>query len=71
MAITVRKRQGENFNSLFYRFKKKIKRSGILKEAKKRQFHQRPENKKKRRISALRRVAKEREIKEMKKYGHG
>lgn len=70
MAIEVRKREGENFNSLFYRFKRKVNQSGILLEAKKRHFYERSPNKRKRRLSALYRVRKEEEIKRMKRYGY-
>jgi len=69
--IKVKKRQGENFNSLLYRFRRRVRQSGILKEARKRRFHRRPENRNKRRLSALHRVKKEQEIKEMRRYGHG
>ncbi|MEX1014302.1 MAG: 30S ribosomal protein S21 [Candidatus Paceibacterota bacterium] len=67
--IKVNKRENENFNSLFYRFKKKVRQSGILLEARKRRFHSRPENKNKRRKSAIHRVEKEKEIKNLKRYG--
>ena len=70
MPIEVKKRKGESFTALLFRFNKKIKRSGVLKEAKKRRFHQRPQNKRKKRLSALHRAEKEKEIKKLKRYGY-
>lgn len=68
-AIEVRKKEGENINTLIYRFNKRIKQSGILKEAKKRRFRLRNVNRIKKRQSALYRVKKERELKRLKKTG--
>ena len=68
--IKVKKREGENFNSLLFRFRRRVRQSGIMREARRRRFYQRPENKNKRRLAALHRVRKEQEIKEMKRYGH-
>jgi ribosomal protein S21 len=67
--IEVRRKEGENVGSLLYRFSKKVKQSGILKEVKKRKFRDRPINRRKRRLSALYRIKKEQEIAELKKYG--
>ncbi len=69
MAIEAKRKEGESVNSLIYRFTKKIQRSGILKEARKRRFKERPQNKRKRLLSALYKVKKEKEIEKMKKYG--
>jgi len=69
MAIVVRKREGENFNSLMYRFKKKIKQSGILQEARKRRFFARPVSRRKRRLAALYRAKKQEEMTLARKYG--
>ncbi len=71
MSIGVKKRMGESFNSLLYRFNKKLKRSGIFKEIKKKRFHKRPVSKNKRRSSALYRVGKAKEMKQLRRYSHG
>jgi len=69
MAIEVRKKENENINSLLYRFNKKVQQSGLIKEVRKRRFRTRPLNKRKRRLSALYKVKKEKEIMTLKKYG--
>jgi ribosomal protein S21 len=71
MSIKVKKRKGENFISLLYRFNRKIKRSGVLREAKKRMFYQKELSKNQQRKSALYRDKKRKEIEELTKYGHG
>lgn len=53
MAIEVRKRKGENTQSLIYRFGRRVRRSGILAEMKRRKFRQRPKNKRRQREDAL------------------
>jgi len=69
MPIEVRRKENESINSFLYRFNKKVQQSGILKEAKKRRFRTRPINRRKRRLSALYKVQKEKEIMTLKKYG--
>lgn len=69
MVIEVRRKEGENINSLIYRFNKKIKQSGILKEAKKRRFRSRNISRLKKLQAALYRVKKEQELKKLKKLG--
>lgn len=69
MAIEVRKKEGENINALIYRFNKRIKQSGILKEAKKRRFRSRNINRPKKLKAALYRVKKEQELKRLRKIG--
>ncbi|MAF80210.1 30S ribosomal protein S21 [bacterium] len=69
MPIEAHKKEGENIGSFLFRFNKRIKQSGILKEAKKRKFSKRPENKRKRRLSALYREEKEKEIERKRKLG--
>ncbi len=71
MAIKVNKREGENFNSLLYRFNKKMKRSGIFQEVKKRRFHRKDPNDREKKQSALHKIEKEKEIKKMRRYGEG
>lgn len=67
--IHVRKKEGETSNSLFYRFSKKIQRSGVLREAKKRIFYKRNENRLKRKLSAIYKFDKEKEVTKARKMG--
>jgi ribosomal protein S21 len=67
--IETKKKEGESVSALFFRFSRRVKRSGILKEAKSRRFHDRPTSRVKRRISAIHREGKKREIERMKKAG--
>lgn len=70
MPIEVRKKEGEPLNALLFRFNKRIKWSGVLKEAKKRRFHKRLTNRNKRRSSAIYRTVKQKEVARFNKYGH-
>ncbi|MBS3903318.1 MAG: 30S ribosomal protein S21 [Anaplasmataceae bacterium] len=65
--LEVKRKEGESPNALLFRFTKRVKRSGLLKEAKKRRFHDRPENRRKRRLSALHRITKRAELDKEKK----
>ena len=67
--IEIKKKEGESSASHLYRFTKKVRQSGVLKEAKKRKFHDRPINKRQRRMSALHREKKKEEMKKAKKLG--
>ena len=67
MHIT--KKEGETSSSLMFRFSKKMQQSGILREARKRRFHSRPTSKLKRKLSALHREAKRKEMARNKKMG--
>lgn len=69
MAIEAKKREGESPNALLYSFTRKVKRSGILKEVRKRKFHTRTISRIKRRVSAIHREEKKAEIIRMKKLG--
>lgn len=69
MAIEVKKKEGEAASSLFFRFSKKVRQSGVLAEARKRRFTARGGNRRKRRISAVYRAGKRREITRLKKLG--
>ena len=69
MAIVVKKREGESDSALIYRFSKKIKRSGVLKEAKSRRFRDRAVSRIKKRLSALHREQKRKERERAKKLG--
>ena len=69
MAIEARKKEGESGSSLLYSFTRKVKRSGILKEVRKRKFYARPKTQIKRRVTALHRETKRVEVERMKKLG--
>lgn len=69
MAIEARKREGEAGSALLYNFTRKVKRSGILKEVRKRKFYARTASRIKRRVSAIHREAKKKEVERMKKLG--
>lgn len=69
MAIEVKKREGESASSLFFRFSKKVRQSGVLAEARKRQFTTRKVNRGKRRASAVYRAKKQAEMVRLKKLG--
>ncbi|MBI4085503.1 MAG: 30S ribosomal protein S21 [Candidatus Liptonbacteria bacterium] len=68
-AVEVKKRGGESTSALLYRFSKKVRQSGVVKEFRKRKFHGRTHGKRQRRLSALHREKKKTEIKRMKKLG--
>ncbi len=67
--MQVRKKEGETIGSLLYRFSKKIQQSGILKEAKKRRFYGRNVNKAKRKLAAIYRSDKNKEVEKSRKLG--
>jgi len=67
--IEVRKKEGESATALLFRFSKRMKRSGVLKEAKKRRFRDRAVSRVKRRLSAKHRDDKKKEVERMKKLG--
>lgn len=67
--IEVRRRRGEPINAFLFRFSKKIKQSGVLIEAKKRRYQNRPISKAKRKRSAIYRAEKKREFEILKKKG--
>ncbi len=67
--MEVRKKEGENPNSLIFRFLKRIQQTGVLRESKKRRFRARPINRLKRKLSALHREQKKVEYEKAKKLG--
>ncbi len=69
MAVEVRKRKSENVGSLLFRFNKRIKQSGILKEAKKRRSRSRSANRRKVKQSALYKQKRQLELAMARKYG--
>lgn len=70
MALEIRKKEGENIGSVLFRFNKKVKQSGILKESKKRRFKNRPKNKRNIRLSAIYKAEKAKDLERQKKYGN-
>jgi len=69
MGIQVRKKEGESPSALLFRFTKRVKRSGVVREARKRRFRGRSVNRVKRRLSAIHRERKREEVERMKKLG--
>ncbi|HOB89716.1 MAG TPA: hypothetical protein PLN18_01785 [Candidatus Colwellbacteria bacterium] len=69
MAIIVRKKEGESAGSLIFRFGKKIQQSGVIQETKKRRFKQRDANKRSKRVAALYKARKRKDIEKKKKLG--
>ena len=69
MAIEVKKRDGEAGTALLYNFTRKVKRSGIMKEVRKRKFHARTLSRIKRRSSAIHREEKKADVERQKKLG--
>lgn len=67
--MELRRKEGESATSLMYRFSKRVKQSGILREARKRRFRRRPVNRQRRRLSALHREKKKQEVQRLKKLG--
>ncbi|MEK7193929.1 MAG: 30S ribosomal protein S21 [Patescibacteria group bacterium] len=67
--MEIKRRQGESISAFLYRFSKKVQRSGILREAKKRKFRGRAISKTKRKASALHREFKKREFEKERKMG--
>jgi len=67
--VKVFKKEGEAQNALLFRFSKKIKQSGVLKESKRRRFKERPQNKRKRALSAQHRDSKKTEMDRMRRLG--
>lgn len=67
--IFVKKREGESASSLMYRFNKKIKQGGLVKEVRKRRFTTRGKSKLKIKLSALHRDDLRKEFAHKKKMG--
>jgi len=69
MALVIRKKAKETPLDLVYRFTKKISKSGIIREAKKRLYKDRNLSETKKREKALYREKKIRELQLLKKLG--
>ena len=66
--MLIKRKEGESVSSLLFRFSKRVKQSGILREAK-RQRHDRPVSRIKRKLSAIHRVNKKKETERNRKLG--
>jgi small subunit ribosomal protein S21 len=62
--LEVKKKEHESVDSLLRRFHRKVQQSGLLIEAKKIRFYERPKNRRRRRDDAIRRtgIRKERDV---------
>lgn len=67
--IQVKKKEGESASALMFKFTKRLRRSGILKEARKRRFRARNPSRLKRRLSAIHKAKKREEIERARKLG--
>ncbi len=67
--MEVKRREGETPSAFLYRFTKKVKHSGVLREMKKRQHAKRPVSKRSRRLSAIHREGKKLEVVKARKLG--
>lgn len=67
--IPVKRKEGETVGSLLYRFTKRVQQSGVLREARKRRYHNRPLSRLKRKLSAINRSVKKKEMLRNKKLG--
>lgn len=67
--IEVRQRSNESTTQALFRFTRRVKRSGVLKEVSKRRFTKRPITKRQRRLAALYRAGKAAEVAHAKKLG--
>jgi len=69
MPLKVRKNLKESTQSLVARFTQKLKKSGILLEARRRRFKKRAKSKETKKRSAIYRDKKKKEFEKMKKSG--
>lgn len=67
--INIKKKEGESTSALLFRFTKKVKQSGVLTEARKRRFRGRAKNKRARRISAVYRTEKRKDMARKRRLG--
>ena len=67
--VSSRKREGEPSNALIFRFTKKVRRSGVILETRKRRFKNRPVSRRKRKLSAIFKAKKRDELARAKKFG--
>ena len=68
-VIQVKKNPNENNSSILRRFSRRIQESGIIRKVKSARYNIRKESKLKVKKSALRRIARKKEIEKLKKLG--
>lgn len=69
MQLSVKKRQNESATALMYRFNKKVRQSGLIKEVRRRRFKGRTISKRTRKLSALHREQQKHAYLRRKKLG--
>lgn len=69
MAITIKRRKGENITIFLNRASKIINRSGVLIETRKKKFRLSPQNERSKKLSALHRIKVKKEIDDKRKKG--
>ena len=69
MPIEIRKKSGDSAATTLFNFSKRVKRSGLLKEARKRRFHSRKVSRLKRKLSAIHREDKKKDVERSRKLG--
>jgi len=69
MPLEIKKKEKESVQSIIRRFTKAIKKSGILKEVRKKRFFQRPLSQKAKKNAALRREKLKKEFERKEKLG--
>ncbi|MFA5228210.1 MAG: 30S ribosomal protein S21 [Candidatus Paceibacterota bacterium] len=67
--MKIQKQTRENSQSLVYRFTKAVQKSGVLIEARKRKFTEKPKSKNLKKKGALIRIGKKKEFEKSKKLG--
>jgi ribosomal protein S21 len=67
--ISVNKREGETASALIFRFTKKVRRSGVIQETRRRRFTARPITKRVRKGSAIFKAGRKVEMARLKKLG--
>ncbi len=69
MAITIKRRKGENITTFLNRASKIIKRSGVLIETRKKKYRLPSRNERSKKLSALHRIKVKKEIDDKRKKG--
>ncbi len=69
MPLIVKRRTKENNSRLVHRFNREVRKSGIINEARKRRFYQKPLNDTAKKKKALRKKELKEEYERKRKYG--
>lgn len=69
MSVEVRKKEKESTAAFLRRFTRRIQQSGIMLEARKSRFYTPPETRRQKRLRALHRLMRQKEIERLKKLG--